>query len=135
MVCPADRFRFPGFLRAKTPGVRFDAHSSQVQPVRIPASLDRDVGMRGFVRMPRTSFVQPMKIVISQFEQVSPQRQGEIRSALTMIGVRAFVFPLGIMENGKKLDDLHIGPRRLGEPKTVFQDPCPMSHAVDLLRH
>ena len=41
-----------------------DANASQVEPVRIPAGLDRDIRMSSLVRMPGARAVQQLEVVV-----------------------------------------------------------------------
>jgi len=94
--------------------VRGDANPTKVEPVGVPAGLDRDVGMSPLVSVPGTSTVQEPELVVRQVEQQPPQIQGESGGTWTVIGVSTFVHPLGVVEDGEKLHDLDVGTGLLG---------------------
>ena len=71
--------------------MRSDAHSPQVQPVGVPASLDGDVGMTPFVSVTGTGTVQQSEFVIRQYEHSATQFCGELGTKWSMIKMRANV--------------------------------------------
>jgi len=113
--------------------VRGDANPTKVEPVGVPAGLDRDVGMSPLVSVPGTSTVQEPELVVRQVEQQPPQIQGESGGTWTVIGVSTFVHPLGVVEDGEKLHDLDVGTGLLGKPKPVFENPGPVGDAVNAI--
>ena len=101
-------------IRAESAWVRGDADPTEVEPVGIPAGLDRDVGMSPLVSVPGTGTVQEPELVIRRSNR-SPRRfQGESGGTGTVFGVSTFVDPPGVVEDGEKLHDLEVGTGLLG---------------------
>lgn len=117
-------------LRAKVTWVRGDAHPTKVETIGVPAGLDRDIGMRPLVSVPRTRAVQQAKLVVRQVEQQPSHFQGEGGSSWTMFGVSTFVDSLGVVEDGEELHDLDAGSGLLGDPQPVFENPCRVRNPV-----
>jgi hypothetical protein len=44
--------------------------------------------------------------------------------------IGAFVDAPRIVKNGEQLDDFDLGPRKLGQPQAIFENPGPMADAV-----
>ena len=72
-VCPLQDLGPLRRIRAEEAWVRGDANPTKIQPVGVPAGLDRDVGMRPLVRVPGTGPVQQAELVVRQVEQEAPQ--------------------------------------------------------------
>jgi hypothetical protein len=71
--------------------MRGDADTAQVEPIRIPARLDRDIGVWRFVRVTLAGATQePMKVVV-QFERAPVKLAGAFRCAQTVLGIGSLV--------------------------------------------
>lgn len=114
--------------------MRRDAHSTQIKPVGIPASLNCNVGMSLFVGMTRTGPVQKSKLVVVKFERGTPKLHGKPGRPWTMLGIGDFVDPPRVVEDGKQSHDFDVGCRLLGQAETVFKHPCPVRHAMIALQ-
>jgi hypothetical protein len=64
-------------IGAESARVRGDANPTKIEPVSIPAGLDRDVGVCSFMGMPGTSTVQEAELLIRQVEQQPPHLEAE----------------------------------------------------------
>ena len=104
--------------------MRCDAHPAQVEPIGVPARLDRDVGMSPLVSVPVAGQVQEAELVVRQVEQQPAHFASESGGTRTVLGIQVFVHSPAVMKDGEKLHDLDAGTGLLAQPKPVFQNPA-----------
>lgn len=70
-----------------------DADPAQIEPVGIPASLDRHVGVIPFVRVTLASTKQKPELVVVQIEHAATKFGSELGSPRPMFGIGDFADP------------------------------------------
>lgn len=83
--------------------------------------------------MTGTRLIQEVKIIGVQMEVFAPKGKRKIGRSLPVVGVMALVFPLGIVQHGKELDDFGFGSGRSRQPQSVLQNSRPMGDSVNFL--
>src|SRR5690606_15434779 len=77
-ISPLDRLRPLVNLGAETTGVRHDPDSTEIEPIRVPASLNRHVRMSLLVRVPLASTKQKPELVVVEIEHNASKFGGEL---------------------------------------------------------
>lgn len=78
-----------------------DPDPAQIEPIRVPASLNRHVGVISLVRVPLTSSNEYSELVVVQIEYVATKLSSEGSSPRAMFRIGDFVDPSRIVENGE----------------------------------
>ena len=67
--------------------MRGDAHSTEIEPVGVPAGLDCDIGMSSLVGVPGAGPTQNSEFLIREIEHSASQFGGELGTESSMIRV------------------------------------------------
>ena len=92
-------------LRAHVIGVGNDSHTTEVQPVRIPAGTDSRVPAQLSIGVPSTLVADQFKAVIRQVKKAPSHGRGVSRSAFTMPVIPAIGLAPEIVEDRKQSHD------------------------------
>lgn len=90
-IRPLNYFLAFRHISAKSAGMWRDANSAQIEAVRIPTCLNRDIRMSPFVCMPLAGKVQQVEFMIFEVEHAASKFCREISTSQPMIMIRAFV--------------------------------------------
>ena len=111
--------------------VYFGSDTAKVQSVGIPTGLDCRIIVSQVIHVTSTGHEKQIEIVVVQVEHLATQFSGKTRSTNSMRGVGFLRHTLGVVEDGKELNDLDLGSGYFCKTKPVFQHPGPMSNTVD----
>ena len=103
-----------------------DPNAAQVEPVRVPAGLDRRVGVGPLVSMAIAGPMEEQEFVVGEIKQTPAQRHCEFGGAGAVLGVPALIEASRVVQDGEELDDFEDRPGRLGQAAAVFEDPRPV---------
>lgn len=106
--------------------MRSHSDTAEIEPVRVPASLDRDVGMRSLVRMAGTSSMKKFELLVGQIEFTSSKFGGKFGGPRPVGGISSLIDSPAVVKNGEELHDLDVGASGFGQPKSIFHDSRPM---------
>ncbi len=125
----------PGQQRARGGGAQAmrsgrDTHTAEIEPVRIPARLQRGVRIRVTVRVQPAGLVEQGELRVVEMHERTAERAGEVAAALTVAMVAALVEASGIVEECEERDHFAVGPVDVGHTQSVFKHPRPVQHAV-----
>lgn len=67
------------------------ADPPKIKPIRIPASLHRDVGISPFMRVPRTRSMQQIEFSVGQVEQFSSLVLSKISGSWAVVRIDTFI--------------------------------------------
>ena len=110
--------------------MRHDADPAQIQPVRVPTSLDCHVRVIPLVRVTCAGPMQEPKVMVIQIENATKQFSRELGGTGAVFGIGHLAEPPRIVEDGEQRDDFHVRTRLLGQTLTVFKDSRPMRNTV-----
>jgi hypothetical protein len=74
--------------------------------------------------------MQQIELVVGQGEPPVPKACSEFGTTFAMSVIDALIDTLGIVEDGKELDDCDAGMGFFGKAKSILQYPGPMQYAV-----
>jgi len=111
-------------------GAGRDSYTPEIEPVRVPARLQRGVPIRVAVGVEPTGFEQQFESGVVQVHQAAAERMGKLTTPQPVPVISVFVDATRVMEEGKELDDLKICPVALCDPKAILEDSRPVDHAV-----
>lgn len=110
--------------------MRHDPDSTEIEAIRVPAGLNRHVGMISLVRVALTSSEEQSELVVVEIEHVASKLGGELGSPRAVVGIGDFVESARVVENGEQGDDFDVRSGLLSQSATVFEDSGPVRHAV-----
>ena len=108
-----------------------DADAPQVEPVGIPASLDRDVSFGEAIAVEGAGIGKMLKAAGWELKDRALKGFGEIGCPPAMVQVPAVLKPPGIVQIGKKLNGIRVRAGYLGQSQADGMNPLPVSGPVD----
>jgi hypothetical protein len=89
--------------------MRHHINSSKIEPIRIPTSLDRNVGFRMAIGMQTTSSMEQVEVVIGECKILFTKLCCQFSTTLAMPIVKAFIDSTGVVEDGEQLHNFNVG--------------------------
>ena len=116
-------------------GIRGDADAAEVEAVGVEANGEGGFGLGRAAVVDVAGGDEEIHAEVVELEVAGlAEREGELRTALAVLGIAIFVFPAGIVEDGEEADDFLIGGMMAGEVEAVAADGAPVGRAVVGLR-
>ena len=111
--------------------IRGDADAAEIKPVGIEADGEGGVGLGHAAVVDAAGGDEEIHARVVELEVAGlAEVDGELGTARAVLGVGVFVVAAGIVEEGKKADDLAVGRMVAAEFHAVAQDGEPMGRAV-----
>jgi hypothetical protein len=107
-----------------------NANSTKIKAIRVPAGLNRHVGMSELVSMPCACPIEKAKFVILQIENLTPQFRRQFRSPWPVLGIRYFVDPTRVVQDCEERHNFDVGCCLRGQSLAILQNSGPMRHTV-----
>ena len=130
-VRPVHEFGFAGGGGAQLSRCRSDSDAEQVEPVGVPAGLHRGVGLGAAAGVQSTGLGQEGELSPVDVEEPTLVGRGQLGAPATVPRISVIVDAAGVVEEREEQHNLSVGTGLIGEPEAVFQDPSPVSDAVD----
>jgi hypothetical protein len=81
--------------------MRHHANSPEIEPIRIPTGLDRNIGICVTIGVQATGSVEQVEIVIGELEQLPSKFRRQFGTTFAMPIVKAFVNSAGVVEDSE----------------------------------
>ena len=112
--------------------MRRNASPRQIEAVGIPARKDGGLGNRETVAVKAHCFAKMLELPRSKIieQALALQVHGEVGRARAVLGVKAVVVPLAVMQEREPGKDARIHVNRGRQHATVVPNPTPMGNTV-----
>lgn len=112
-------------------GIWGDADATEVEAIGIEADGEGGIGLGRAAVVDLAGGDENVHAEVVELEVTGlAEFEGELCATLTVLGVSIFVFPTGVVEDGKKADDFLIGGVKAGEVKAIAANGEPMGWTV-----
>jgi hypothetical protein len=129
-VCPFEDFWAFGDFGAEFLWMRHHINSSKIESIRIPTSLNGDIGFRMPIGMKATSGMEQVEVVIEECEELAPKLCCQFCTTLAMPIIKAFIDSPGVVEDGEQLHNFNVGSSFLRKSKSNLQHSSPMRNTM-----
>ena len=109
---------------------RSDPDAAQVQPVRVPAGLQRWFARGQAIGVQPAGFEQHLEPIVVEVNEASSKGLCQLGATQSMIIVPLLVDAPGVVENREKRSDFAVAAVQLGNAKTVLQNARPVNDTV-----
>lgn len=122
--------RISGGIRAESPTAGRYSHTPEIQPIRIPASLQGGIPRHKPIRVELARLKEQIETGIIQVHQSTSQRARKEGPAQTMSMVDTLVHSARIMKQREQGQHFGISSVQFGDRPSIFKDPRPVENPV-----
>lgn len=110
--------------------MRHDADTTEIEAIRVPAGLNRHVGVIPFVRVALAGSEEQPELVVIEIEDAPTQFGGELSGSWSVVGIGDFVDPARVVKNGEQGDDIDLRTCFFCQSEAILKDSGPVRNAV-----